>query len=358
MLLPNSLVANLDSTGIQALWATRPAAGQANLRNGLIQRKGKRFSMSIVSGSSEPLDFSADGTSPRSVAQSQQYRLTNTNRSEATTSQPQEQYWSQTMQSTHERRWDKTGDTQISKEAWQQWGSLIGGGALAVIGLTRRSAAGWALAATGGALAYAGWRSSNGNQQSQRRPELGSKILVNAAAEEAFRQWRDVEQAPRYMNFIESVEKIDDRRSKWTASGPMGVKVQWTSEITDERPGEYIAWRSLPGSDLNVQGRVEFSKAPAERGTIVASTMRYELANRALRAAASGFVGRQASFLIRQDMRRFKALLETGEIPTTHGQTHGQRSSMDKAAKALNPNRPQRRQAQTTGNVEAFRRVS
>jgi uncharacterized membrane protein len=262
------------------------------------------------------------------------------------------------MHSSNLGRWEKTGDNANSREAWQQWGALIGGGALTVIGLTRRSAAGWAMAAAGGALAYAGWRSSDQTQQSHRRPELGSRILVNASAEEAFRQWRDVEQAPRYMNFIESVEKLDDRRSKWTATGPMGVKLQWTSEITDERPGEYIAWRSLPGSDLNVQGRVEFSQAPAERGTVVTSSMHYKLANRALRRAASGFLGRQASFFIRQDMRRFKALLETGEIPTTYGQSHGPRSSMDKAAKAFNPNRAQRRQAQSAGNVQTFRRVS
>ena len=263
------------------------------------------------------------------------------------------------MHSSNLGRWE-TGDIENSREAWQQWGALIGGGALTVIGLSRRSAAGWAMAAAGGALAYKGLQSAtgNGNQQQRRRPELGSRILVNASAEEAFRQWRDVEQAPRYMNFVESVEKLDDRRSKWTATGPMGVKLQWTSEITDERPGEYIAWRSLPGSDLNVQGRVEFSQAPADRGTIVTSTMQYQLANRALRSAASGFLGRQASFFIRQDMRRFKALLETGEIPTTYGQSHGPRSSVDKAAKAFNPNRPQRRQAQSAGNVETFRRVS
>lgn len=262
------------------------------------------------------------------------------------------------MHSTYQGRRDKTGDSEHSKQAWRRWGALAGGGALAAIGLARRSRAGWALAAAGGALAYTGLRSSNGTQQSHRRPELGSSILVNTSPEEAFQRWRDLEQAPRYMNFIESVKKIDDRRSQWTATGPMGMKLQWTSEITDERPGEYMAWRSLPGSDLDVQGRVEFSQAPGNRGTIVRSSMQYRVANRALRSAASGFIGRQANFFIRQDMRRFKALLETGEIPTTYGQTHGPRSGMDKAAKAINPNRPMRRQAQASGNVAAMRRVS
>ncbi len=158
------------------------------------------------------------------------------------------------MYSTHQRRWDETGDTQSSKQAWQHWGALVGGSALAVIGMTRRSKAGWALAAAGGAMAYSGLRAgtSNGMHASNRpgRPELGSNILVNASPQDAFRLWRDLENAPRFMNHIESVTMLDERRSRWTAVGPMGAKLSWTAEITDERPGEYIAWRSLPGSDL------------------------------------------------------------------------------------------------------------
>jgi uncharacterized membrane protein len=262
------------------------------------------------------------------------------------------------MQSTQEGRWATTSDTQVSKEALQHWGALVGGGALAVLGLTRRSSIGWAMAAAGGALAYSGLRSANGTPQSQRRPELDSNILVNASPEDAFRFWRDLENAPRYMNHIESVNMLDDRRSQWTAVGPMGAKLHWTAEITDEREGEYIAWRSLPGSDLSVSGRVEFKQAPGERGTEVRSTMQYAVANRALRSAASGFVGRQAKFFMRQDLRRFKALLETGEIPTIEGQTHGPRSRTAAAVRAMNPDRPLRGEWRASEVLESMRRVS
>jgi uncharacterized membrane protein len=266
------------------------------------------------------------------------------------------------MHSTHQGRWEKTSDAPNSKQALQHWGALVGGGALAIFGLTRRSSAGWALAAAGGALAYKGLRAttSNGTQQSPRddRPELGSNILVNASPQDTFRLWRDLENAPRFMNHIESVNMLDERRSRWTAVGPMGAKLSWTAEITDERPGEYIAWRSLPGSDLNVEGRVEFKQAPGKRGTVVHSTMHYTLANRALRGAASGFVGQQAKFFMRQDLRRFKALIETGEIPTTRGQSHGPRSRAAAAVRALNPDRPLRGQWRATEVVESMRRVS
>jgi len=266
------------------------------------------------------------------------------------------------MSSTHQARWGKTGDTQSSNEGWQRWGALAGGSALAVIGLTRRSPVGWALAAAGGALAYRGVKAGPRNERQQpnqqRRPELGSNILVNASPEDAFRLWRDLENSPRFMNHIESVTDLGDNKSKWTAVGPMGAKLQWTAEITDERPGEYIAWRSLPGSDLQVNGRVEFKQATAKRGTVVTSKMQYRLANRALRSAASGFVGRQANFFMRQDLRRFKALVESGEIPTTEGQTHGPRSRAAAAARAMNPDRSLRGDWRATEVVDSMRRVS
>jgi uncharacterized membrane protein len=223
-----------------------------------------------------------------------------------------------------------------------------------VFGLTRRSKAGWLLVGAGGALALAGGRA----QSQPYHAELGSNILVNASPQDAYRFWRDLENSPRWMNHIESVNVLDQHRSHWTAAGPLGAKLQWTSEITDEREGESIAWRSLPGSDLAVEGRVAFQAAPNDRGTIVSSRVRYRLANRAFASAASGFLGRQANFFLRQDLRRFKALIETGEVATTDGQTHGPRSYAAAAARAFDPTRARRGEARTTEVFESLRRVS
>jgi uncharacterized membrane protein len=258
------------------------------------------------------------------------------------------------MNGTLPDRWDSPNDPRKQSQTWQRWVPLIGGSTLALLGLSRRSKAGWALAGAGGALALAGTRLNNSPNSS----ELGSNILVNASPQEAFRFWSNLENAPRYMNHIESVTDLGNRRSEWVAAGPMGKKVQWTAEITDQRDGEYIAWRSLPGSDLNVNGRVEFTQAPANRGTIVESRMHYALANSALRAAASGFIGRQARFFMRQDLRRFKALLETGEIPTIDGQTHGPRSAVAAVARAVNPDTSLKGDWRATKVVNSLRRVS
>lgn len=259
------------------------------------------------------------------------------------------------MNATSHGRRDTYGGTQNQHQEWQRWAPLVAGGALAVFGLASRSKLGWALVGAGGALAFAGNRAS---QAQPRNAELGSNILVNTTPQEAFRFWRDLENSPRWMNHIESVTTLDNQRSHWTATGPFGAKLQWTSEITDEREGEYIAWRSLPGSDLDVNGRVEFKPASNDRGTIVTSHMRYASGNRAIRQAASGFLGRQAKFFMRQDLRRFKALIEAGELPTTDGQTHGPRSGTAAVARAINPDKPLRGECKATEAFDSLRRVS
>ena len=262
------------------------------------------------------------------------------------------------MNSNQAGSWARPGYLRNQQEL-QKWAALAGGSALAVLGVTRRSPAGWMLAAAGGALAYSGLRATpNGSPRRQSRPDLGSNILVNASPQEAYRLWRDLEHATRYMTHIELVSPVGDRRYEWIARGPMGLKVQWTAEITDEREGEYIVWRSLPGSDLNVSGRVQFTAAPANRGTIISAQIHYTLANRSLARAANAFVGRQAKFFVRQDMRRFKALLETGEVPTIEGQTHGLRSAVAAVARTVNPDRPLRGNWRAREVYDSMRRVS
>jgi uncharacterized membrane protein len=110
------------------------------------------------------------------------------------------------------------------------WGALIGGSALAVYGITRRSRIGAALAATGGTIAYLGATRKPHSQEA-----TSTSILINCSPQEAYRFWRDFENLPRFMNRLESVTKLDDRRSRWVALGPMAKPISWDAEITDER---------------------------------------------------------------------------------------------------------------------------
>lgn len=235
----------------------------------------------------------------------------------------------------------------------QSWGTVIAGGALAVYGLTRKSTLGVAIAGSGGALAYYGLRSN-----SQRAESAYSSILLNCSPSDAFRFWRDFENLPRFMNHLESVVNIGERRLRWTMLGPLGRRISWNTEITNEEENRSISWRSLPGSDLSVNGSVTFEAAPANRGTILTANVQYSAPAAAAAATAAKLIGKEPSFMMRQDLRRLKALIETGEIPTIEGQAHGPRSMFTGVARVVNPDRAFPSSANIADLIEAERRIS
>ncbi len=154
----------------------------------------------------------------------------------------------------------------------QQWGGIIAGSSLAVLGISRRSESGLALAATGGLVALVAARTHSGPRELMAR----SSMQINCSPQEAFQFWRNFENLPRFMRHLETVTVDGSRRSRWIAFGPLGRRITWDAEIVAERENELISWRSLPGSDINVDGFVEFSHAPGNRGTMLNATILYE----------------------------------------------------------------------------------
>jgi uncharacterized membrane protein len=219
-------------------------------------------------------------------------------------------------------------------------GLLVGAGALIAYGLSRRSKGGSAIAATGGVLGFMALKPPT------RSPQYTAKasFLVNASAGDAYRMWRNLENLPRFMSHLKSVRVLDNGRSEWVANGPMNSSVQWQAEITEDRGNEAISWRSLPDSEINNSGTVSFEPGPQDRGTLVTAEISYSIP---LGPVALGFItalGQNPEFIVREDLRRFKALVEAGEAPTTVGQTHGPRGVHGRVEQVLfreTSNRPQ-----------------
>jgi uncharacterized membrane protein len=233
-----------------------------------------------------------------------------------------------------------------------RWGALLGGSALAAYGISRRSKSGAALAAAGGLLVYGGSRITS--QPAEIHAE--SSFTVNVSPEEAYRFWSDLENLPRFMAHLQSVRKLDDRRSEWTARGPMQLRIAWNAEITDRRENEWIVWRSEAGSLFRNSGSVQFRPAPGNRGTEVTVALRYEPPAGGAGKAFARLFGKDPSQAIFEDLRHFKQLIETGEIPTTVGQPHGRRSKLVRLGHVLYPDvRP--RPVQRMGR-EAFQEKS
>jgi uncharacterized membrane protein len=237
--------------------------------------------------------------------------------------------------------------------AVRRWGALLGGGALAVYGLTRRSLPGLAIAGAGGALVYAGAKANS----VPRGVSAHATMLVNCSPQEAYQFWRQFENLPVFMTHLDAVTQIGDRKYRWEVP-VAGSHITWDVEIISERENQGLAWRSVPGAETGMEGSVEFQSAPADRGTLVVLTMQHVFPTGTLGRALAKIFGKYPEFVLRQDLRRFKALVETGEIPTTEGQSHGPRSTKIAVLRLADPNRPIRPESDLKEALRAMRRIA
>jgi uncharacterized membrane protein len=154
------------------------------------------------------------------------------------------------------------------------------------------------------------------------RPRTRMSITLNRPPEDVYRFWRDFQNLPRFMRHLGSVRETGPGRSRWTATGPAGLTLEWDAETLEDRPGELIAWRSLEGSAVQHHGAVWFRPAPG-RATELTLEIDYRPPGGAVGAALARLLGADPGQRMREDLRRLKQLVETGEVPTTEGQPSG-----------------------------------
>jgi uncharacterized membrane protein len=140
-------------------------------------------------------------------------------------------------------------------------------------------------------------------------------VTINRPVGELFAYFRDFANLPTFMENVERIEVFDQRRSHWVVKGPAGKSYEWTSAITDEVPDRLIAWSSEDGADVPNSGRVEFRDAGA-RGTVVTATILYDPPGGVIGKLIAKMFQREPAIQARRDLRRFKQLMETGEIAT------------------------------------------
>jgi len=139
-------------------------------------------------------------------------------------------------------------------------------------------------------------------------------ITVRRDRDELYALWRDFERFPQFMAHLEEVRAETAQRSHWKARAPLGMTVEWDAEITADVPSERISWRSVGGSKVENSGTVLFTKAPGDQGTEVHVELRYAIPGGALGSAIAKLFGEEPGVQIKDDLRRFKQIVETGEI--------------------------------------------
>lgn len=148
-------------------------------------------------------------------------------------------------------------------------------------------------------------------------------VTINRPRQEVYQFWRRLENLPRFMQHLESVTTDGAGVSHWVVKAPGGTTVEWDAEIGMDRPNEVITWRSLPGSDLPNEGAVRFTDAPGDRGTEVHVDLQYDPPVGRVGAMIAKLFGEEPKQQLRDDMRRFKQVLETGEVVRSDGSPEG-----------------------------------
>jgi uncharacterized membrane protein len=208
--------------------------------------------------------------------------------------------------------------------------SVLGGGALALYGIGRRSPGGYALAALGGALIYRGatghcnlygllgidtarhHRGSRTSIPAGHGIRVDESCTIDRPPEEVYRFWQNLENLPRFMRHLESVRPASGKRSHWVACGPLGRRVEWDAETITQREPETIAWRSLPGSDVDTAGSVHFRPVRGGRATEVRVELKYDPPGGKLGAGIAKVFGQAPDQEIREDLQHLKQVLESG----------------------------------------------
>ncbi|GLX11262.1 SRPBCC family protein [Microbispora sp. NBRC 16548] len=183
-----------------------------------------------------------------------------------------------------------------------------------------------AVAATGAGV-YAAARACG------RRPEaapdegldLHAAVTVRRPRDQVYRFWHRFERLPTFMTHVESVTTVGGV-THWTARGPAGKAVEWDAEIVEDLRDEVISWRSTGTALVPNSGTVRFCEAPGGRGTEVRVHLRYDPPGGRAGLAVARLLGEHPEQQVRDDLRRFKQVMETGEVVRSEGSPEGARA--------------------------------
>lgn len=151
-------------------------------------------------------------------------------------------------------------------------------------------------------------------------------FTINKPAADLFQYWKNFTNLPTFMSHLESVRLLGDNKSRWVAKAPAGRTVQWDAEIINEEPDKLIAWRSLGGADVDNSGSVRFIPAHGDRGTIVKVVLDYIPPAGKVGAIAAKLFGEEPGQQIKDDLRRFKQMMEAGETAVVDQRVRGGQS--------------------------------
>lgn len=241
----------------------------------------------------------------------------------------------------------ENGSNQVNVGQTERWASIIGGSVAALYGMSGLSLRNLGFLLGGGYLLYRGLTGhcqayeAMGINMAERSEGTGitieKSVTINRPISQVYQFWHNFENLPRFMKHLAEVQTTGPQQSHWKARAPGGIMLEWDAEITGDQENEYITWQSLAGASVENRGSVYFTPAPNGRGTEVKVKLEYYppggVAGVAFAKLFNGVTAQQ----VKEDMRRFKQIMEAGEIATTEGQPSGRDDVIERKQPAQEP---------------------
>lgn len=216
----------------------------------------------------------------------------------------------------------------------ERWGSMLAGGGMVVCGLLQRSRWGAVSLLSGASLLYRGITghcavydtlgidtavqdTCHHGVRGCRGRKVTWSIHINRDPRDLYDHWRNLENLPKMMRHLKSVEPLGERKTRWEAYAPLGQSLSWDAEIVTDRAGEVIAWQSPPGSQVDTAGSVHFKRAASGDGTDLTVSLKYDPPGGQLVAKLAQLVGQGLEQEVDEDLRIFTKMIETDEVAMT-----------------------------------------
>ena len=183
-----------------------------------------------------------------------------------------------------------------------------------------------ATAAVAGITALDLYAAIRGSRGKGATVQLTGSTTIRKDPKEVYEHWRRLDNLPTFMAHVDDVSVRDDRRSHWTVSAPFGRTVEWDAEIVEDVPGEKLTWKSVEGADVSNAGGVVFKPAPGDQGTEIHVVISYDVPGGKLGEALARFAGEDPHQQLDDDLRRFKQVMEVGQVMRSDGAPYGKKA--------------------------------
>ncbi|MCE9556799.1 MAG: hypothetical protein K8T91_25915 [Planctomycetes bacterium] len=151
---------------------------------------------------------------------------------------------------------------------------------------------------------------------------LEAAIHILRPTDEVFRFCQDAEKLSTVVRHLQLIAPMEEGRTRWMVEGLQGTQIHWDAEMVCQQDSELLAFRSLPGSDIEISGAADFEAGPDGHGTVLTLKLKLALPHSSPSAAILELLGVGLEQMLDDDLQRIKEFLEADAAGSASNSSH------------------------------------